>query len=157
VDDIGTAPDERNREYVIGRGDLYRTYWDASVDGLFAVEVTSQERFLCAGLNAVLEAATGLDSRRTRGREPEEYLDARAAEDLTGLYRACLAAGGPITRSLVLELPAGVRVCDISLVPVRDATGRIELLLGRSQDIIGLEAIGAGPSAQGCSGMCSPP
>jgi signal transduction histidine kinase len=116
---------------------------------LFAVEVTAQSRFLCAGLNPVLEAATGLDSRQTRGKEPTEYLDAHAAEDLTRLYRECLAAGEPITRSLVLELPPGVRVCDISLVPVRDATGRIELLLGRAQGITDLEMIAAGRSTQG--------
>jgi signal transduction histidine kinase len=141
--------DDRSVAQVLGRTDLYGTYWEASADGLFAVEVTPQGRFLCAGLNGVLEAATGLDSRQTRGREPTEYLDAHAAGELTGLYRECLAAGAPITRSLVLELPSGVRVCDISLVPVREATGRIEMLLGRAQDITDLEMIGAGRSAQG--------
>ena len=122
------------------RADLYRAYWDSSVDGLFAVEVDPQGQFLCAGLNAALEAATGLDSKRTRGKPPGDYLDARSAEGLIGLYRECLAAGAPITRSLVLELPSGIQVCDISLVPVRGRTGRIELLLGRAQDITDLES-----------------
>ena len=77
--DAGEHRDERKGARVFGRGDLYRTHWDASVDGLFAVEVTAQSRFLCAGLNPVLEAATGLDSRQTRGKEPTEYLDAHAS------------------------------------------------------------------------------
>jgi signal transduction histidine kinase len=149
VTDGVTDRDDRNGARALGRFDLYRTYWDASADGLFAVEVTPQGSFLCAGLNPVLEAATGLDSRQTRGREPTEYLDAHAAGELTGLYRECLAAEAPITRSLILELPSGVRVCDISLVPVHEAPGRIKLLLGRVQDITDLEMIGAGRSAQG--------
>ncbi len=122
------------------RGDLYRAYWDASVEGLFAVEVRPDGQFLCAGLNASLEAATGLDSRKTRGKPPADYLDARNAENLVSLYRECVAAGEPFTRSLVLELPSGVRVCDVGLVPVRGKTGRIELLLGRAQDITDLES-----------------
>lgn len=122
------------------RGDLYQTYWDASVEGLFAVEVSPDGQFLCAGLNAALEAATGLDSRKTRGKPPADYLDPRNAEALVSLYRECVAAGEPLSRSLVLELPAGVRVCDVSLVPVRGRMGRIEMLLGRAQDVTDLES-----------------
>jgi PAS domain S-box-containing protein len=147
---VGAERDEQAGAPLLERGDLYRTYWEASVDGLFAVEVTPQGRFLCAGLNAALEAATGLDSRRTKGKQPGEYLDAHAAEGLTGLYRECLAVGEPITRSRVLDLPSGVRVYDVSLVPVRGAAGQIELLLGRAQDITDQEIRGrASRPAQG--------
>jgi signal transduction histidine kinase len=110
------------------------------VDGLFAVRVTPESKFLCGGLNATLEASTGLLSSQTRGREPSEYLDPQAADALVHMYSECLLVGAPITRSQVLSLPAGVRVCDVSLVPVRGTDGQIELLLGRVQDISNLEA-----------------
>jgi len=126
----------------LAHADLYQAYWNACVDGLFAVRVTPQDQFLCAGLNATLEGATGLDSRQTKGKEAWEYLDPHAASAMVGMYRECLAAGAPITRSQVLVLPAGVRVYDISLVPVRGAGGRIELLLGRAQDISDPESTG---------------
>ena len=132
--------------------DLYGVYWDACVDGLFAVRVTPQGEFLCAGLNASLEASTGLDSSQTRGRAPREYLHPEAATALVGMYRECLAAGAPITRSLVLVMPAGIRVCDVGLVPVRGADGRIDLLLGRAQDISEPESMGGARSAQGLLG-----
>jgi two-component system, NarL family, sensor kinase len=146
----GTEQDGQNGSPLSERGDLYRAYWNASVDGLFAVEVTPQGQFLCAGLNSALEAVTGLDSRQTRGKRPGEYLDAHTAQSLTRLYRECLAAQETITRSLVLELPSGVRVYDVSLVPVRGRAGKIELLLGRAQDITDVDMTGgASRSAQG--------
>jgi signal transduction histidine kinase len=145
---VQNAPDESPPE--LGRSDLYLAYWDACLDGLFAVAVTADGRFLCAGLNPALEAASGLDSRVTRGREAYEYLDAEAAGDLVAMYRECLRAGGPITRTQGLMLPTGIRVCDVSLIPVRGAGGRIELLLGRVQNIGDVVPAGAAaPSAQG--------
>ena len=120
------------------------------MDGLFAVAVTADGKFLCAGLNPTLEASTGLLSSQTHGKEPWEYLDPQAAASLVEMYRECLLADGPITRSLVLLLPAGIRVRDVSLAPVRGPSGRIELLLGRAQDVSDLETLaGARPSASG--------
>jgi signal transduction histidine kinase len=137
VEDVG--PD------LFDRGDLYRAYWDASVDALFAIEVTPQGGFRCAGFNAALASATGLDPRQTRGKAPEEYLDARAAEGLTRIYRECVEAGEPITRSLILPAPDGLKVFDVSVLPVRGRGARIELLLGRAHDITEMRATESAP------------
>ena len=142
-------PDTRGAPLELERPDLYRAYWDACIDGLFAVSVTPDGRFLCAGLNAALEAVTGLDRRQTAGKEAWEYLSSQSADTLIGMYRACVDADEPITRSQVLSLPAGIRVCDVSLVPVRGPDGRVELLLGRVQDISVESLDGAGHSARG--------
>ncbi len=115
--------------------DLYRAYWEASVDGLFAVRVTADGEFCCHGLNPALEAVTGLKSRNTAGKPPEDYLPARTAALLVELYRGCLTSGAPAGRTEALEFPAGHRVCSVSVVPVRGRSGRIELLLGRAHDV----------------------
>ena len=136
---VHTLRSEHGREAFFATGDLFRMYWDACVDGLFAIQVTSDGDFRCAGFNAVIEAATGLKPEQTRGRRPVDYLDPRTAAAMTALYRECVAVAEPITRSMVLELPTGARIFDISLVPVRDGRGRIKLLLGRLEDITELE------------------
>lgn len=115
--------------------DLYRAYWEASVDGLFAVRVTADGQFCCNGLNPALEAATGLESKNTAGKPPEDYLPARTAAFLVELYRGCLTSGAPAGRTEALDFPAGHRVCSVSVVPVRGPGGRIELLLGRAHDV----------------------
>lgn len=129
-----TLPARQGADPEPQRADLYRAYWDSCLDGLFAVQVTMDGRFLCAGLNPALEAASGLDSNITRGREAWEYLEPQAADALVSMYRECLLAGGPIIRSLVLVLPAGVRIYDVGLTPVRE-DGRIARLFGRVHDI----------------------
>jgi signal transduction histidine kinase len=127
------APEETTPE--LGRDDLYGAYWNACVDGLFAVAVTADGKFLCAGLNAALETATGLASPQTRGKEPFEYLEADTASSLMGMYRECLDAGSPITRTKALIFPTGACTCQVSVAPVTGPGGRIELLLGRAQDV----------------------
>ena len=69
-----SPPDGANAP-VFASIDLYRAYWDASVDGLFAIQVTPEGEFLCGGLNPALELATGLSSKNTVGKPPEAFLD----------------------------------------------------------------------------------
>src|SRR4051794_26479170 len=97
--------------------DLYRAYWDASVDGLFAIRVMPDGGFRCGGLNPALERATGLSSKNTVGKPPEAYLEPQTAEALVDLYRACLAAEAPVSRTVALQVPAGVSVCIVSAIP----------------------------------------
>jgi signal transduction histidine kinase len=70
-------------------------------------------------------------------------LEPRTAEALVNLYRECLAAEAPLSRTEVLQFPAGVRVCRVSTVPIRGPSGRITLLLGRAQDVTELRLMEA--------------
>lgn len=114
----------------------YHAYWDHTGEASFIVDVTEDGRFLFGGLNPTHERLTGLRTENIFGREPRQVLPPAVADDVTARYRACLHAGGPIHYEETLSLPAGRRVWETSLVPVRDPeSGRIVRLYGSGRDI----------------------
>ncbi|HZH47990.1 MAG TPA: PAS domain-containing protein, partial [Roseococcus sp.] len=125
------------RQTEVARRDARLGAWFAhAAEHLFVVAVTAEGGFVFEGLNPAHERATGLSSAALRGRTPAEVFPPPVAAVLEGNYRRCAAAGRPIHYEEELDLPAGRKHWETSLVPVRDpATGRIELILGSSRDV----------------------
>jgi PAS domain S-box-containing protein len=114
---------------------LYETFWRHTADGLFVVRVEPCGGFVFEGLNPALERASGLRCEDLRGRTPEQALTAAAAAAVTGAYRRCVAAGGPVSYEEELELAGRTARWRTNLVPLKDAAGRVVLLLGSARDL----------------------
>lgn len=113
----------------------YRAYWEGAQEGLYVVRCLGEQRFLYEGINPAHERATGLSRAQIVGRSPQECLERNVAEVVTGHYRACARAGRPIHFVETLDLPAGRKTWETTLVPVRGGDGSVEVLLGSCRDI----------------------
>jgi len=114
---------------------FYQAYWDGAQEGLYVIRWLGEQDFIYEGINPAHERATGLSRADLVGRSPEECLDPRVAETVTGYYLACVRAGKPIHYFETLDLPAGRKIWETTLVPVKGADGDVEVLLGSCRDV----------------------
>jgi PAS domain S-box-containing protein len=114
---------------------FYRAYWEGAHEGLYIVRCLDAQEFVYEGINPAHERATGLSAANLVGRRPEECLAPEVAATVTGYYRACIEAAKPIHYVETLSLPAGEKIWETTLVPVRSAEGDVEVLLGSCRDI----------------------
>jgi PAS domain S-box-containing protein len=114
---------------------FYQAYWEGAHEGLYIVRCLGEGDFVYEGINPAHEQATGLSRASLVGFSPEECLEPKVAEIVTGYYRACVEAEEPIHYVETLDLPAGRKIWETTLVPVRGADGEVEVLLGSCRDI----------------------
>jgi PAS domain S-box-containing protein len=123
----------------------YREIFENSADALYLIEVTPEGRFRNLAFNAAFEKSTGLSREMLIGRDAggitqdADVSDAVVAQETARVvvekYRNCFKAGVTIEADSVLDLPSGHRHYHSSLVPLRDASGRIYRILGMARDI----------------------
>ncbi len=127
--------DEREGE-VARLGARLGAWFEHGTDHLFVLQVTEHGLFVFEGLNPVHERATGLRSADLRGKTPAEVFPPETAAALEANYRRCVEAGVPISYEEQPDLPAGRKLWETTLVPVRDpVSGRVEMILGSSRDV----------------------
>jgi PAS domain S-box-containing protein len=132
---LARLADEREGE-VARLGARLGAWFEHGTEHLFVLQVTDDGRFIFEGLNPAHERATGLRSADLRGRTPAEAFPPETAAALEANYRRCVEAGVPITYEEQPDLPAGRKLWETTLVPVRDpVSGRIEMILGSSRDV----------------------
>jgi PAS domain S-box-containing protein len=114
----------------------YASVWDNSPDGMFVIGVSDGERFTFEAINPALERATGFTFADLAGKEPSESLPGLIASAVSARYRACVESGRPMIYDETVEAPAGTRVWQTSLAPVRDPdTAEIVALVGMTRDV----------------------
>ncbi len=101
---------------------------------MFLLDVTSDGRFKFKAFNRAEEEAVGLTTEEVSGRFVEDVFAPDLAKKLIANYRRCLEAGEPIHYDDELALPAGQRYFHSNLIPVRNAAGRIERIIGACID-----------------------
>jgi PAS domain S-box-containing protein len=125
----------------------YRDIFDNVLDGLYLLEVTPDGRFRTVEVNPALERSTGIPRERVIGRTQEETISAEAAAIVNAKYRRCVEVGAPVEEEVNLDLPAGSRYYHSTLIPARDAAGRVNRIIGISRDVTELRKAGAERSA----------
>ncbi|MBL1375781.1 PAS domain-containing sensor histidine kinase [Zobellella iuensis] len=113
----------------------YRDIFDNSLDALFLLEVTEDGRFRNLAVNPAFERAVGMSREQLIGRTTDETVPAEAAAKANAKYRRCVDAGAVVDEEIELELPAGRRFFQYTLIPVHDAYGRIHRIVGIIRDI----------------------
>jgi PAS domain S-box-containing protein len=113
----------------------YREIFDNVLDGLYLLEVTVDGRFRTIEVNPALERLTGIPRSFSVGKTQEEIVPPEVADIVNAKYRHCVAAGQPVEEEAILDLPAGQRYFQSTLIPARDEDGKIYRLIGISRDI----------------------
>ncbi len=114
---------------------LYRAYFRNSPEALFVIGVELDGRFVVEQINPAHEAGVGFRLAEVRGRRIEEILPSDVAERVLTIYRQVLATGEIYQYREEFNLTGEPQHWDTSLVPVRDAAGRIARLIGSSRNV----------------------
>jgi len=112
----------------------YREIFENVTDGIFLLDIDG-ERFRFSTINPALARITGIVPMEVIGRSIEEAFPENTAQTLISHYRRCVEEGSPIQLEVELELPAGRKFIESTLVPVKDGFGRIHRIIGLTSDI----------------------
>ncbi len=114
---------------------LYRAYFENSPEALFVIAVEPDGRFRVEQVNSAHEAGVGLKANEVRGRLIDDLLPADVAERVLQSYRQVVESGSILQYREVFDLGGDPQHWDTSIVPVRDAEGRIHRLIGSSRNV----------------------
>jgi PAS domain S-box-containing protein len=106
----------------------FRGIFENTSDCLVLISIAPDDRFVCVGINPSMEVASGYRSTEVVGRSPAEVLPGSLAEFLRDKFRQCIESAEPIGYEHFVELPAGRRLFNVVVVPIRDADQAITSL-----------------------------
>jgi PAS domain S-box-containing protein len=113
----------------------YRAIFANSADYLYVIDVRANGEFRMAELNPAFERATGGTTLRLRGVDVRQIAEEPDASALVAHLRRVVANGKPTFSRDRVKLPVGERVWESVMVPVRNAAGEIDRILGSSRDV----------------------
>jgi PAS domain S-box-containing protein len=113
---------------------------DNTSEAVFFVDVLKDGTFKYNRLNRINELSTGLRTEDVHGKTPQECLPAEIADRVTKNYQRCLHEGKSISYEEDLNLPAGRKIWNTILVPLRDSSGRIYRIAGFGRNITELKS-----------------
>jgi PAS domain S-box-containing protein len=114
---------------------LYRAIFANAADYLYVIDVSPDGGFSVAELNPSFERATGITTAATRGRDLATLATGEMGRAIVEQYRAVVRAGKPVFARSEAPLPAGVRIWESVLTPVRNLDGRIDRIVGATRDV----------------------
>jgi diguanylate cyclase (GGDEF)-like protein/PAS domain S-box-containing protein len=118
------------------RESRYRAVVDNTPDQVLLLEVLPDgQRFRMLELNPAFERSTGYCRAQLVGRLTDEVFPPQAAAVINPRYRECAQTGVTIEDEVALEVPAGRHWYHSTLVPDRDADGRVARIVVLSRDI----------------------
>ena len=125
---------ERAETLLLESEKRYRDIFDNSLDALFLLELTDKGlRYI--EINPAFERAAGVGRAELIGKTIEQTLSPRASAVAMAKYRRCVENCVPLDEEDELDLPAGRLTFHTTLIPVRDAGGRVERIVGIARDI----------------------
>jgi len=113
----------------------YREIFNNTSECIFLLDVTRDGRFKFAGFNPAEEKAVGIANADVCGRFIEDVIPEEIAEGPLVHFRRCLEVGATISYDEELKLPAGRRYFQTTLIPMRNAAGHIDRIIGVGLDI----------------------
>ncbi|NVZ99186.1 PAS domain S-box protein [Pseudomonas gingeri] len=114
----------------------YREISDKSLDALFLMEVTEDGFFRTIEVNPAYEHYLGMGRAELIGKNIEATLPPDIAAVAIAKSRHCVESGAPLDEEMVLDLPTGqLTYFHSTLIPVRDAYGRVHRIVGIARDI----------------------
>ncbi|MBB6155477.1 PAS domain S-box-containing protein [Pseudomonas sp. JAI115] len=112
----------------------YRDIFDHSLDPLFLLEVTDEGlRFI--EVNPAFESAVGVGRSELIGKTIEQTLAPQALATAMAKYQRCVDSDAPLDEEEEFDLPAGLRTFHTTLIPIRDAFGRVQRVVCIARDI----------------------
>lgn len=126
---------KRAETLLLGSEQRYREIFDNSLDSLFLLEVTKESRFLTIEVNPAFERSIGMGRAKLIGKSIEQTLRPHIAAVTIAKLQRCVDSGAPLDEEVELDLLTGYRTFHSTLIPVRDAYGRVQRVVGIARDI----------------------
>ena len=114
---------------------LYRAYFQNAPEALFVVAVTPEEDFIVEEVNPAHEAGVGFKIEDIRGKRMKDFLPPEAHDKVVEAYRRVVQSGEAYHYRETFQLKGNTQYWDSSIVPVRDASGRVSRLIGSSREV----------------------
>lgn len=131
-------------ETAAARGtDYLRQIFEHATDGLFLIEVLGEARFRNLAINPALLQSMGMRASELVGRMVHETAVPSVAALFIQRYQRCVTSAVVQREQFVMLLPSGRRTVEMTLVPLRDESGRVRQLVGIVHDMterVALEA-----------------
>ena len=113
----------------------YRQIVDHAESSVFLVEVIGAGSFRLLEANPMFERTFGLARTDCVGKLLDEHVPGALVDGVRARCRACVASGALLHEEVALDSPADSRTFDSTLIPVRDAEGRVYRIAGLLRDI----------------------
>lgn len=113
----------------------YREIFDHSPDCMFLLEVAGDEDYRLIEVNQVLERKLGRARAEVLGKTIRQLLSSSSAAASITRYRRCVDGGVAIDEEVEYQLPAGLGIFHLTLIPVRTAYGCVQRVVGICRDI----------------------
>ncbi|MBP1627925.1 MAG: multi-sensor hybrid histidine kinase [Holophagaceae bacterium] len=104
-------------------------------DGVFWIRPLSETEFVYEDINPAFERINFVSKAEMQGKRPQEVLPPEHAEGALAHFRLCMSTGKPSTIHTTMMKGDSPRTLEIMLVPMANATGHIEHLVGFNRDI----------------------
>ncbi|HZH11078.1 MAG TPA: PAS domain-containing protein [Microvirga sp.] len=114
---------------------LYRAYFENAPEALFVIGVGSDGGFVVEEVNPAHETGVGFKIEDIRGKRIEDILPPSVAQQVLKTYRHVIETGAIHQYREEFDIGSEPQHWDTSLVPVRDADGRIVRMMGSSRNV----------------------
>ena len=114
---------------------LYREAFDSSTDCQAIYRLGEDQRLRIDEINPAFEGLLGLTRHELLDRHVDELLPQAMARLVVDDSHICIASGKPLNAECMLDMAVGQRHFLHSLIPLRDAAGRITRFLHIARDI----------------------
>ncbi len=104
-------------------------------DSIFFIDVAPDGGLTVASINPAAEHAFSMTNAQVRGKTRHQFFPVDLADRLAAHDHACVAGGLPLHYEERLEQSGGARYFSVSLMPMRDAGGRIGRIAALWRDI----------------------
>lgn len=114
---------------------LYRAYFENTPDPLFVVGAEPDGGFIVEQINPAHEVGVGFKLEEIRGKRVDDFLPPEVATRVIESYRHTAETGEIHRYREVFTLDGEPQHWDTTLVPLRDAGGRVVKVLGSSRNV----------------------
>lgn len=113
----------------------YREVFENTSDCMFLLDVLPEGGFKVVRFNPAEEKSVGITNAQAAGKLINEIMPPDIARVLKANFSRCVETGSRINYEEQLDLPIGRRNFDTTLIPVRDAGGRVYRIVGIAHNI----------------------
>ena len=109
--------------------------YNSAIDPMWLIGVEEENQFRFEDINTAFTLVTGLSRENVVGKLVEEVLPVSSHAIVRTKYREAIETGKVIDYIEVAVHPAGQKVGEIRVIPVKDNQGKVKKLLGIANDI----------------------
>ncbi|WP_162944761.1 PAS domain-containing sensor histidine kinase [Flavisolibacter nicotianae] len=109
--------------------------YNSAIDPMWLISIEDGERFRFESINTAFTDVTGLKAEQVVGNVIEDVLPVTSHQLVREKYTEAMQSGKIVDYIEIAVHPAGKRVGEIRVIPVKDKAGRITKIVGIAHDI----------------------